>query len=158
MSACALTGHRQIEPGFSLDLLQKYLEEMLENGVDTFYCGMAIGFDLYCAHFLLQLKERYSFRLVACIPYAGQSDRFSPQWKQIYRRCVEDADEAVVLNDTYTRQCMSERNRYMVDRADFVFAYCTQKKGGTAFTVRYARSKGKRVFFYGEFFLPLFDF
>ena len=158
MSACALTGHRQIEPGFSLDLLQKYLEEMLENGVDTFYCGMAIGFDLYCAHCLLQLKERYSFRLVACIPYAGQSDRFSPQWKQIYRRCVEDADEAIVLNDTYTRQCMSERNRYMVDRADFVFAYCTQKKGGTAFTVRYARSKGKRVFFYGELFLPLFDF
>ena len=48
MSACALTGHRVLGKGFSRERLEQCLRALIAEGADTFYCGMALGFDLYC--------------------------------------------------------------------------------------------------------------
>ena len=45
LKICAFTGHRELEESFSLEKLRKAVETLVEKGVETFYCGMAKGFD-----------------------------------------------------------------------------------------------------------------
>ncbi len=149
LASCALTGHRKIEKDFTSEMLRKQLYDLVERGVTTFYCGMAIGFDLLCAREILEIKKYFPVRLVACIPCADQSNKFSPYWRNAYNLVLRNADEKVVLNPVYRTGCMFERNRYMVDRADILYAYCNDNKGGSAYTVAYAQQKGIPVLHYG---------
>lgn len=147
---CALTGHRALGADFSAERLREQLLRLIGKGTDTFLCGMARGFDFAAAEVLLALKREYPLRLVACVPCADQAKGFSAENKKKYENLLNACDETVILHESYLNGCMFERNRYMVDRADFVFAYLARKKGGTAYTVNYAKRKGKPVLFYGE--------
>ena len=42
---------------------------------------------------------------------------------------------------------MFERNRRMVDNCDVLLAYLENERGGTFYTVNYAKKKGKRIVF-----------
>ena len=132
MTACALTGHRELDKDFTSEVLRKQLYDLVERGVTTFYCGMAIGFDLLCAREILEIKK------------------FSAYWRNVYNMILPRADEKIVLHPTYISGCMFERNRYMVDRADVLYAYCNDNRGGSAYTVDYARQKGIPVLHYGR--------
>ena len=56
------------------------------------------------------------------------------------------ADEVIYVSETYSKGCMFERNRFMVDRASYCISYCTKKSGGSFYTVRYASEMGlKRI-------------
>ena len=46
------------------------------------------------------------------------------------------------------RYAITHRNRYMVDKADFVVAYVTHGWGGAAETLEYANKKKKSVILY----------
>ncbi len=147
---CALTGHRALRAGFDEIKLESALRALIGEGADTFFCGMAMGFDLVCCKILASLKREFPIKIVACIPCADQSGRFPAQAKKMYGELLEECDEKVVLHETYCDGCMFERNRYMVDRCDVLLAYLLSEKGGTAYTVRYAQKRGKKVvFFFG---------
>ena len=147
MSSCAVTGHRVLGKNFSAERLEEALRSLCAEGCDTFYCGMALGFDTVCGEALLRLKGEYPVRLVACIPCADQSERFSAAQRARYDALLSACDERVVLHERYENGCMFERNRYMVDRCDVLLAYLESGCGGTLYTVNYARKKGKRVLF-----------
>lgn len=155
-TTCALTGHRILAKDFSAKQLQAHLRDLIEEGTDTFLCGMALGFDLACAEALAALRRYYPLRLVACIPCADQSACFTQEQRQQYLRALAACDESVILHERYTEGCMFERNRYMVDNADLLFAYLIKPAGGTLYTVNYAKRKHKRVIFYGYKQLSLF--
>jgi uncharacterized phage-like protein YoqJ len=105
--------------------------------VDTFYNGMAIGFDLCAAECVLSLKRSYPHvKLIACIPCYGQEKYFSDADKKRYVKILKKADETVVLSDHYYQGCMQNRDKYMVERADVMIAYCTKATGGAAYTVK----------------------
>ena len=145
----ALTGHRRLEKGFDREKLKNALAALAEEGADTFLCGMAMGFDLLCCEILLSLKEKYPLKVEACVPCADQSERFPPAAKAAYEDLLSRCDAVTVLHETYCDGCMFERNRYMADKCDLLFAYLHSPKGGTAYTVRYAEKKGKQVAFFG---------
>ena len=147
MSACALTGHRVLGKGFSRERLEQCLRALIAEGADTFYCGMALGFDLYCCELLLRLREEFPVRIVACVPCADQAARYSPRAKEKYEALLSACDEKIVLHEKYENGCMFERNRYMVDRADVLLAYLETERGGTFYTVNYAKKRGKRIVF-----------
>lgn len=149
MLTCALTGHRVLGKDFPAEGTEKKLRTLLENGTDTFLCGMALGFDLLCGEMLARLKKEFPLRLVACVPCADQSGRYPFSEKKRYAALLERCDEQVVLHKRYETGCMFERNRYMVDRCDMVLAYLRGacEKGGTYYTVRYAQKTGKPVLY-----------
>lgn len=147
---CALSGHRVLSRQFSKQQLLQQLRALLDEGADTFLCGMALGFDLICAETLTVLRGEYRLRLVACIPCADQACRFTPAQKQAYLRALSACDESVVLHERYVDGCMFERNRYMVDHADMLYACLERPTGGTLYTVNYAKRKHKRIVFYGS--------
>lgn len=120
----------------------------VRDGTDTFYCGMAMGFDLLCGKAVVDLKRMSAekeIRLIAAIPFTNQSERFKPTWKKLYEIVLAEADETVIISEAYHRGCFTERNRYMVDKSDNVITYYDGQSGGTANTLRYAASKGKKI-------------
>lgn len=147
MSSCALTGHRRLGADFSKRELEAVFRSLLEGGTDTFFCGMAWGFDLEACRILLELKREYPLRIVACIPYAGQSETFADRHRKDYVQLLSLCDEKIVLHEEYTNYCMFERDRYMVDRADVVVAYLRNEHSGTAYTVNYAKKRKKALIF-----------
>lgn len=138
IKTCAFTGHRDLQADFSARKLKKTVETLIERGVDTFYCGMAQGFDLCAAETVLKIKKRKPLiKLIACVPCYNQERNFSEADKKRYVKILKKVDENILLSDVYYNGCMLARNRYMADRADVLVAYLNKDSGGTAYTVRY---------------------
>lgn len=138
IKSCAFTGHRTLDKDFSQKALKKYVLSLIKEGVEIFYTGMAMGFDLIAAETVLSCKKKFpQIQLIACIPYYGQERRFSEKDKDRYAAILKKADEKVLLSAEYKRSCFLDRNRYMSDRADVLVAYLKKDVGGTAYTVKY---------------------
>ena len=146
-TSCALTGHRDLPASFDRRILFDELEWLVKKGYDTFFCGMARGFDLLALQSLVELKESYPLYLEACVPFKGQERSYSKEERLLYAELLKQCDRVTVLFDSYKNGCFLVRDRYMVDCSDILFAYCTRSDGGTAYTVRYANSFGKEVVF-----------
>lgn len=149
ISSCAFTGHRNIEKDFNFEAFERAFTTCLEKGCKTFYCGMAVGFDLYAAERVLEEKKtNREIKLIACIPYEKQSQAYSAEDKKRYDAILKKADERQVMFEEYNRWCMARRNEYMADRADVLIAYLNKDTGGTAYTVKYFKRKKKGFVFY----------
>ena len=146
MKVCAFTGHRNLS-GYDFDelLLERVVLNLVKNGVTRFLCGMAVGFDLKAAQIVLALKERYNVELVACLPCTNQSERFSARDKLIYAQVLERCDEVVILENEYKSGCMFKRDRYLVDNSDILVCFLRKNRGGTYYTVNYARKSNKKI-------------
>ena len=148
--SCAFTGHRILGEDFSEKALKNAVKEAIKAGVEIFYCGMAIGFDLLAAETVLELKAEFpQIRLVACVPCYGQEKSFSKEDKARYSKALKNADEQRILSEHYYRGCMQVRDKYMAEHADMLIAYCKKQTGGTAYTVKCfqkAHADGEIVF------------
>ena len=156
--ACAFTGHRPVRFSFGYDeedekcirlklTLAAQISRLIEIGVSTFYTGMALGTDQWCAEIVLDMKRQYpNVRLNAVLPCETQASKWSPEQRERHFNTLADCDDVITLNTRYTPDCMLERNRYMVDHAAYLLAvYDGGNKGGTAYTVRYAREKKREI-------------
>lgn len=150
IKTCAFTGHRDLGVDFPTATLEKTIDDLINEGVDTFYNGVARGFDLLSAEIILQKKQKYPhIKLVVCIPCYGQEKYYKEEEKQRYKNVCQNADEQVILSESYTKYCMQKRDRYMADLADVLVAYKHADRGGTAYTVNYFIKKYplKRIVF-----------
>lgn len=144
---CALTGHRKLGKDFDETKLKDVFVRLVDEGFTLFLSGMAVGFDTACCRVLYNLREIYGIGIVACIPFAGQEEKFSPRQKEVYKNYVEESDGKVVLYPRYQTGCYFDRNRYMADGCDLLVAYLREEKGGTFYTVNYAKSKNIRILY-----------
>lgn len=156
MKACCFTGYRPEKSPFPYDTrnaeyirfenkLLEAIGQTISDGYDTFYCGGAMGFDLLAAELLLIMRPLHNFRLVVAVPYVGQENGFSDDWKARYKKVLSQADEIVYVSQEYHMRCFAERNEYMVDNSERIIAFCDGKKGGTLNTLRYARRKNREI-------------
>ncbi|MBO5045364.1 MAG: DUF1273 family protein [Clostridia bacterium] len=143
---CALTGHREIEKNFDFNRLHDALEDLIESGVEEFYCGMARGFDLIALRMLVEFKQQKKIRLIACIPFDGQERVFEERDQKEYQTLLTWCDERKIICEHYNSGCFLKRNRYMVENSDVVLAYLRKKGGGTFYTVEYARKLKKELY------------
>ena len=157
-TACAFTGHRpkslswgydESAPGCVLlkEVLAAQISALAEQGVTDFLSGMAQGVDLWCAQIVLNLKKKNpALKLHAILPCEGQENKWSVSAREIYHSILEQADEVVYVGQEYSRGCMLERNRYMVDRSVRLIAvYDGAPKGGTFNTLAYAMRQGLKI-------------
>ena len=145
MKAVALTGHRILKKNFDYFLLENKLKRLIDEGFSKFYCGMAMGFDLTCAGLLLRLKQRYNIEIIACIPYKNQEEKYSYYDKLLYHDYLKKCDKVECFEEHFTKSCMFIRNRFMVDHCDLLFAYLYKQRGGTYYTVEYAKKREKKI-------------
>ena len=155
-TTCAFTGHRpksfpwkynETAPGCVLlkEVLAKQIKLLADRGVTDWLSCMAQGVDLWCAQIVLDLrKENPALKLHCILPCEGQESKWSALARERYRSILAQANEVVYVGQEYSRDCMLERNRYLVDRASILLAvYDGTYRSGTGMTVRYAQKLGR---------------
>lgn len=157
-TAC-FTGHRPYNLGIHpvrdkkifkallLRLEREIFDLAIYGGVIDFISGMALGIDTYAAQCVIRLRDEYglSVRLVCALPCDDQASRWSASEQQEYREILAKADEVICLQKSYTDGCMQRRNEFMVNSSSVVIGVWNGLNGGTASTLRYAKSKGKEI-------------
>jgi len=157
--ACAFTGHRPQKLPWRYDetaegcarlreALASRIAELAESGVTDYLTGMAQGTDTVCAEIVLALREKNPALKLHCIlPCVEQADKWTASARERYRSILERADSVVYVSRDYHKNCMLERNRFLVDHASALLAvYNGERRGGTAATVRYAKKAGREIF------------
>ena len=105
-----------------------------------------MGFDTLAAQTVLELKQQYPhIRLILVLPCVDQTTGWKQDDIDEYERIRALADKVVYTSREYTSGCMHKRNRHLVDNSSLCICYLTKLSGGTAYTVRYAESKGVYV-------------
>ena len=114
-----------------------------EHNIQTIVSGMALGFDQVGAQFAID----NGLNLVAAIPSEAQANPWkrNPKLVQTWESQIAQADLVVNVSgsETYTGpKEMQDRNEWMLDQADYVFAlYNGDKSGGTFNAVSSARKR-----------------
>ena len=107
---------------------------------------MALGVDLDFAEIVLKLKKKYPITLGCALPCKNQIYKWNCQDQMRYSIILECADRKIITSFFYTKGCMLERNRYMVDQSDIVIAVFNGiKRGGTWYTLNYAQKENKQI-------------
>ena len=157
--SCCFTGYRPQKYPFPLrrgnaefhlleDALTDAVFSLCEENCNTFYTGMAMGFDLIAAEtvlFLRKARPDLAIKLIAVLPFANQGDTFSPEWKARFDAVLRECDGKVLIEKDYSRGCYAQRNRYMVDHSDYIITWYDGQKGGTQNTLRYAEKTGRGI-------------
>ena len=156
---CCFTGYRPAKFPFKLscgdtgyvefenDLISEILR-LTTDGCNTFYTGMAMGFDIIAAEVVSLLKVArpdLKIKLVCVLPYENQGESFGDFWKEKFFNVLSKADEKIVISENYHKGCYQMRNEYMVDNCDLVLTWYDGKAGGTRNTLDYAIEKGRKV-------------
>lgn len=146
---CCFTGHREIpsqQYQKIFDKTKQAVEAHIKNGYLCFSTGGALGFDTIAAIIILSLKEKYpQIRINLVLPCISQANSWSDEDRKIYDNIKQKADNVVYTSLEYSRGCMHKRNRCLVDNSSACICYLTANKGGTFYTVEYAKKHGLTI-------------
>ncbi len=156
---CAFTGHRpksfpwgynENAPSCVMlkEVLAVQISALAERGVTDFLSGMAQGVDLWCAQIVLDLRKKNpALKLHAILPCEGQESKWTVSAQEHYHSILKQANEVVHVGKEYSRNCMLERNRWLVEHSSILLAvYNGVFRSGTGATIRYARQLGRNIY------------
>lgn len=108
---------------------------------------MAEGVDFYCARIVLELREKNpTIKLHCILPCKGQANKFPVSLRKTYNSILDQADSIVYVSRASHKNCMLNRNHFLVDRASTLLAvYNGVRRSGTGSTVNYARKLGREI-------------
>lgn len=151
MTIIAVTGHRF--PRLKLDysensekILTDFCVSCLTNHVNNcgeIITGMAGGFDMCMAKASLLLGIPFT----AALAFDGQADTWPDDARSRWQGLLSKANEVIVASDGKAENYKYLlRDEMMVNMGDHVIAlWDGDKKGGTAYTVKYALKEGLPV-------------
>lgn len=143
MHTCSLFGHRDMwgEDDFD-EKLEMAIGYAIENlGIWEFWVGGYGKFDFFASLALRKMKKRYpNIRVILVLAYLDKSfDEVDKQFnKQTYDEIVYPPLESVPQ-----RYAIVARNKWMVDRSDYIIFYVNCSFGGAVKMLEYASKKGK---------------
>ena len=125
--------------------LEDAIDDLIAKGCTHFIAGNALGIDTWTSEIVLE-KKKTNLNLILEIaqPYEGHNAR-----REEIKTILEKAD---IVHPVSTKERRNDayldRNKYMVDKSDFVVAIFDDSdphSGGTWHTLDYAMQKGKIV-------------
>jgi uncharacterized phage-like protein YoqJ len=151
MKACCFTGHRDLPKGEAEQLTEKakaLILLLIQEGFTEFRVGGAVGFDMIMAELLLRLRDekKQEIRIISVIPFPSWRAKWSSEEIRRQNVILEKSDEVIFVRQHYCQGIYMIRNRALADGAQVCIAYCNRPKGGTAWTVRYAKQNGLRTY------------
>lgn len=143
------TGHRVL-PVSEKEEISRKLRNVIESLIKTGYCyfgaGGALGFDTLASELILDLKSEYPhIKLILVLPYFAQAKGWNEYERKHYEEIKRQADKVVYTSDGYTKGCFHKRNRHLVDNSSMCICYLTENRGGTYYTVNYAKKKALQI-------------
>lgn len=149
---CCFTGHRSEKLNISefevKKLLEKAIDEAIENGFTTFISGGCRGVDLWAAEIVIEKKKiNPNIKLIMALPHPDFEKRWGIDDRLLYDYALKNADYVKMVSDHYFNGCYQIRNQYMVDRSSLVIAVYNGTSGGTRNTILYAEQKETNIKF-----------
>jgi len=156
MESCAITGHRpqnfRYEETSEEGRYLKYrmlgvLSGLYKKGVRRFYVGGALGVDMWAGELIAWLKEKPEYpdmELIMACPFPAHESRWTQQEQERLHRLMDRCTKIVAVGFENGSSVYLQRNRYMVDHANCLFAVYDgmgSVHSGTRYTVEYAAAK-----------------
>lgn len=148
---CCFTGHRDINDDINTltEKLSVVIEKSIKKGYLYFGAGGARGFDTLAGETVMKLKEKYPhIHLILVLPFINQYEHesgWTDEEIEKYHYLKKHASKVVHLQVKYSTGCYYRRNRHLVDHSSLCIAYQYKNTGGTAYTVKYAKSNNVQV-------------
>lgn len=120
MSACTFFGHRECY-GLDAQQLQETIENIIKQGVDTFYVGNQGQFDGMVYRCLKQLRQAYPHIHVSVVL------AYLPTGK---REAEDMSDTMYPEIEGPPKFAIERRNRWMIEASDYCICYITHTWGG----------------------------
>ena len=140
MPACTFFGHRDC-PSSIRPRLRDTLVDLIENhAVDMFYVGRQGAFDAMVRSVLMELILEYPH-----IRYAVVLERIPGKRNESDPRDYSDTMLPEGIENVYPRFAISWRNKWMLDRSDYVVTYITHSWGGAAQFAEMAEQQKKSI-------------
>lgn len=135
---CTFFGHRNITDNIDR-ILNSVLVDLIENeNVNLFYVGNNGDFDYMVQNKLKHLKLLYPhikcFTVISYIP--AKHNKTGTDLDTIYPDGLEKTPPKFAIN---------KRNRWMIDKSDFVVTYVKYTTGGAVKFKEFAEKEGKSV-------------
>lgn len=153
---CCFTGHRYIpaekERALAVQTAREIYRLITDFGVRFFGVGGAVGYDTLAAKVLFRMRERAfpHIKVILAYPFDGFTSLWTPQQQSEFAALLPKYDKVVRVCNAPSREAYLARNRHLVNASAYCIAYCTQQRGGTAYTVDYARAQGVMVINVGK--------
>ncbi len=148
--ACCFTGHR---PGKLIGgeaalraALRREIVSAIACGTDRFITGMAPGIDIWAAEEVLNIRKgNKNIGLICAVPFEGAEKNRPAEQQSEFRMVLAEADEVVYVCPHYSARSFHLRDEWMVDHAAKVIAVFNGAHGGTEYTLRYAKKRGREI-------------
>ena len=132
---CTFFGHanapKEIEP-----IIKSTLVDLIENkDVTTFYVGNHGNFDYMVAKVLQELSEIYSIKYYVVLSYMPNKNEISDSHTLL--------PEGIEL--VHPKYAISRRNKWMIDKSDYVVAYVRRNFGGAYKYLEKAKIKNLNI-------------
>ena len=147
---CCFTGHRPSKLIAGEAEIRAWLRQEIDkataSGFNTFICGMADGVDVCAALEVLATKESNpEISIVSAVPFKGMDKSSHCSDINLFNSIISKSDCVHYIYERYVRGCFWDRDKWMVDRSKRVIAVFNGAKGGTAYTLDYARNMGRKI-------------
>ena len=128
-------------------VLTEQIAALVNAGFTQFLSGMTEDIDTWSALSVLALrKQNPAIKLHCILPCTEQAEKWSASSRELYRSILEQADSIVYVSRVYHKNCMLDRNRFLVEHASTLLAvYNGVRRSGTGATVNYAQKMGREV-------------
>ena len=158
LKTCCFTGHRPKElpwkgdykdprcKEFATTTLLPVIQKYYDNGYRNYIVGAAVGFDMVALIALIKFRKEHKIKITIAIPCNNHTAKWSQENRELFAKLSKLADKIIHTSKfDYYDGCMQRRNEYMVNNSNAVIAYYNGSEGGTANTIKYAKSKNKKI-------------
>ena len=146
MLSCTFAGHRNLFLPDADRKIETALDGLIaRDETFVFYTGGMGEFDSKCASAVRAAKHRHhgkEIRLILVLPY--MSNRLNTD-RNYYESSFDDVMIPIELAGIHPKAAIQKRNRWMVDRSDYLIACVHRDFGGAYETAQYAMRKGVPV-------------
>ncbi len=127
--------------------LKEVIFDLISKDKCIFYIGLAYGFDIIVGETLLECEKELDIVLeIKCVmPYRGFLDTFTEDWRERAYNLIDETNRLEIISQKYERGVFYKRNRFMVDNSKILVCYYDGKKGGTKYTLDYAKKNNLHI-------------
>ncbi len=146
MTVCTFAGHREVYQANISDKLDEAISKIVESDDSFRFLAGGMGdFDGMCSSAVRRAKRKYpdkQITLELVLPYLTKELNKN---KDYYESSYDDVIVPIELAGTHFKSATTKRNRWMVDKSDWLVAFVYRDFGGAYTTLRYAEKKGLQI-------------
>ena len=143
MKKCCAFGHRELYRNIDEELRALIIDLIEREGVTLFMTGGIGQTDGKFSSIVRGLKQRYKqIELVLVKPYFSGELNTNKEYYEIMYDDVIIPDE---LAGCHYKSAITKRNRWMIDRSDFIIDCTYRDFGGAVDAIKYAKRTNKTI-------------